>query len=331
MTRHFCILILAFVVLCGPAVASDPAQALAAARAAIQEKEYQRASSILQQAIADANSITDAKLRVSALSAIHFYRALALSLLGDDNGARVELREFFRLHPGYSTLDPTKYSLHFIEIFGDENARATGAANNAIAFDAHYPGSDAIGEVGMEEPRLQFWPTTPDFQLLATDGERREWFALHDEEAQSKFLSDFWRRRDPDPSTAVNEWRKEFNRRVAFANAVFGGGSDVLRGALTDRGRVFVLLGKPAQVYTRVVTARDGILGFVPRTLALGSVTIERWIYFGDQLPGDFPKRLVEFRFLADQEHPELVLQRDSDALAVLAKARMARSGATAK
>src|SRR3989442_6817810 len=113
MIRRFCLCIPAFFVVANIAVASDPAKAIAAARAAIDAKEYQRAGTILQDSIADAQSITDAQQRDNALAAIHFYRGLALCLLGEDGGARAELREFFRFHPGYSVLDRSKYPSHF--------------------------------------------------------------------------------------------------------------------------------------------------------------------------------------------------------------------------
>ncbi|MDP9361466.1 MAG: hypothetical protein M3P29_08445 [Acidobacteriota bacterium] len=96
---------------------AGPAEAIAEARSAISAKEYQRASDILHAAMPDALAIADAKKQSEALSAIHFYRALALSQIHDDATARVELREFFRLHPGKSALDPTKYPAHFMELF----------------------------------------------------------------------------------------------------------------------------------------------------------------------------------------------------------------------
>ncbi len=77
MSWRFCPFILVLV------IPSDPMQPLAAARAAIDAKAYQRESTILQEAITETLNITDSKQCAPALTAIHSYRALALSLLGN--------------------------------------------------------------------------------------------------------------------------------------------------------------------------------------------------------------------------------------------------------
>src|ERR1700738_4959158 len=97
--------------------ASDPAQALADGRNAIEGKEYQRAVDILHAGIASALVIVDQKKQDEALVALHFYRALAYASIPNDAGARAELREFFRLRPGKSTVDPRKYPAHFVDLF----------------------------------------------------------------------------------------------------------------------------------------------------------------------------------------------------------------------
>ena len=57
------------------------------------------------------------------------------------------------------------------------------------------------------------------------------------------FLDKFWSSRDPDPSTAENERRTEHYRRVEQANQMFGYLN--IDGWKTDRGRVWVLYGRP--------------------------------------------------------------------------------------
>jgi GWxTD domain-containing protein len=57
-----------------------------------------------------------------------------------------------------------------------------------------------------------------------------------------QFIERFWKERDPDPTTEENEFRDEYYRRIDEANHLFREGSS---GWLTDRGRVYILLGPP--------------------------------------------------------------------------------------
>jgi GWxTD domain-containing protein len=74
------------------------------------------------------------------------------------------------------------------------------------------------------------------FKQLTTDQERE------------RFIEQFWQRRDPDPATAENEFRKQFYGRIAYANEHFAF-SDV-PGWRSDRGRMYIMYGKPDQVET---------------------------------------------------------------------------------
>lgn len=290
--------------------AADPAQAIAEARSAIQSKEYQRASNVLHDALPDALAIADEKQRSDAVSAIHFYRALSLTLSGDETAARLELREFFKAHPGKSALDPTKYPARFIEMFRVENVRATSMGADATAFDQQYPGFDAIATTALKQPPLESWGITPEYQLLATDAEREQWIVLRADEERTKFITDFWARREP-------SWRAEFSRRVTFADAVFGVGTDVARGSLTDRGKVFILLGKPSRVYREPIRYNFG------QYQGLNG-TAERWVYFRDQLPVKLPAREIDFRFIDQPGYGDHALLRDVMALQALGNAQAA-------
>ncbi len=81
--------------------------------------------------------------------------------------------------------------------------------------------------------------------FLLTDGERTELAALTDEAEIARFIALFWARRDPDLSTRANEFRLDFEARVAAADRQFAEGET--RGSLSDRGRVLLLLGAPAR------------------------------------------------------------------------------------
>ncbi len=61
-------------------------------------------------------------------------------------------------------------------------------------------------------------------------------------EERRKFIEEFWKVRDPDPTTVENEFRDEYYRRIELANHLFREGG---LGWLSDRGRILILLGEP--------------------------------------------------------------------------------------
>jgi GWxTD domain-containing protein len=96
-------------------------------------------------------------------------------------------------------------------------------------------------------------------QLVMTREDLDIFRALPDREARAEFMADFWRMRDPNPETEANEALEEFERRVAFANKWFSrfdpirgrdveGKSHPETGCVSDRGRVYVLLGPPQRI-----------------------------------------------------------------------------------
>ncbi len=66
-------------------------------------------------------------------------------------------------------------------------------------------------------------------------------------EGKARFLEDFWRIRDPDPSTSENEFQKEYLRRWSYANQRFSR-FKLDDGWKTDQGRVYILYGPPDDI-----------------------------------------------------------------------------------
>lgn len=79
---------------------------------------------------------------------------------------------------------------------------------------------------------------------IITPAERKEFLALP-EGKRENFIEEFWKRRDPDPATAENEFRDEYLGRISQAERLFFG--EGRPGWLTDRGRIYVLFGPPDQ------------------------------------------------------------------------------------
>ena len=93
-------------------------------------------------------------------------------------------------------------------------------------------------------PELQTW--LEDVSPILTKIERAVFNRLQANADRAKFVRFFWRMRDPYPDTAENEFQKEFEERVRFADQNFGHYSPK-RGSQTDRGYFYVVLGKPLE------------------------------------------------------------------------------------
>ena len=83
-----------------------------------------------------------------------------------------------------------------------------------------------------------------DVRWIITDEERKTFNSLKTDEEREQFIEQFWLRRDPDPDTDVNEYKEEYFQRIAYANEHFASG---IPGWKTDRGRIYVMFGKPDQ------------------------------------------------------------------------------------
>src|SRR5262245_57642653 len=84
-----------------------------------------------------------------------------------------------------------------------------------------------------------------DVRWIITNEERKAFNTLRTDEEREQFIEQFWLRRDPDPDTDVNEYREEYYRRIAYANEKYTSGK---LGWMTDRGRIYIMFGKPDQV-----------------------------------------------------------------------------------
>jgi GWxTD domain-containing protein len=79
---------------------------------------------------------------------------------------------------------------------------------------------------------------------IITGEERSAFLQLQTNEEREQFIEAFWQRRDPTPDTVENEFKEEHYRRIAYANERFSSG---IPGWRTDRGRMYIMWGKPDQ------------------------------------------------------------------------------------
>jgi GWxTD domain-containing protein len=157
-------------------------------------------------------------------------------------------------------------------------------------------GARAAGE--KPSPELARW--LEDVSPILTKIERTVFLKLQTNADRAKFVRFFWRMRDPLPDTAANEFQKEYEDRVLFADRNFGHFSPK-RGSQTDRGFYYLLLGPPLE---RTFFTTQSFIW-----------PMELWFYKGAEeygLPGYFylvfyqPEGLGDFRLYSPTvEGPE--------------------------
>jgi GWxTD domain-containing protein len=98
----------------------------------------------------------------------------------------------------------------------------------------------------LEALRRSLPPGHADFlskvRYIITRPEEKVFLELPDSK-RDDFIDEFWKRRNPDPYSAVNEFKIEYERRLQAANRLFVG--EARPGWLTDRGRIYILFGSP--------------------------------------------------------------------------------------
>ena len=101
---------------------------------------------------------------------------------------------------------------------------------------------------------------------ILSDYEKDAFMAIEKVEDRNRFIDMFWENRDPTPGTRQNEFQEEHIVRFEHANKFYGR-ETAMPGWKTDRGRIYILMGKPD--YTKRI---PGSMDCVP---------MEMWHYVG--------------------------------------------------
>jgi len=297
-------------------------------------------------------------LRPSLRPGLSFYRGAALAMLNRDEEARGEFEVFLAFSPN-ANLDPGMFPKKVITLL-DQTRQDLKSPREAKKPDAPEESSITIAYRGYQkgesagQPLLsEAWSEGP-VRFLMTPEERRSFSQLSDPVSRSEFVANFWKARDPRPETPENEFREEFDKRTAFADEHFT--EDEVRGSVTDRGMVFVLLGPPTYVGRRPIrTGEDtadpsGMVRFtrndvtaVEKTSPSSAATNlkidnmtgpansmpdanarwrEVWHYRREVLPRGLPYHQVDFEFITRSGYGKNVLQRDATCLNAIDAAR---------
>ncbi len=86
-----------------------------------------------------------------------------------------------------------------------------------------------------------------DVAYIITEDEKKAFKKLATDEEREQYIEMFWRRRDPNPDTEVNEYLEEHFERIAYANQHFASG---IPGWKSDRGRIYIMYGPPHEKET---------------------------------------------------------------------------------
>ncbi len=103
---------------------------------------------------------------------------------------------------------------------------------------------------------------------IITREEKEAFLKLESDELRDRFVEIFWEKRDPTPGTARNEFKREHYERIEFANKNFGPRGQK-NGWRTERGRIYILLGKPKE---RLEFPSDSLI-----------YPLELWFYSSDR------------------------------------------------
>lgn len=283
--------------------------------------------------------------RAKLIPVVTFYRGANLAALG----RKAEAKEAFIAYLGYTStasIASPPYSRATVELFEQARkevaTRSTTMAGSYAAF---------VIPVGWMVPADEHWIDSPVRYLFSPEG-RKRYLALNTINDRSIFVAKFWSQLDPTPGTDINEFRNEFDRRVAFADANFR--TDKLAGRYSDRGVVFVFLGPPTYASrSNISTSGDAMatlrakgnddMGRAARTSGATSTaslaaisdhppddhldqdynrgTSETWVYRKDRLPQGTPFQEARFSFLTREGYGSGVLQKEPEPMKTLSLA----------
>ncbi len=291
--------------------------------------------------------------------ALDFYRAVCFANTDKPADAQAHFETYLAAHPNAS-LDRGMYSKKAVEAFerAQKKLGTTGGSSGPTSLAEAYREFQMTDQAKAEPPNER-WTEGP-VKVLLTPEEKREWAGLSDSVSRSEFVTKFWAARDPKPETPENEFRQDFEKKIAFADQFLT--QDETRGSLTDRGVVFLLLGPPTYAGRSPlgtgddtsdsqgmssVGRHDAELAIANARGASGTGKLstgtensiaqgasgssvrdasanwrEIWHYRREILPSGVPYQQVDFEFITRKGYGKNVLQRDSAALATLDAAR---------
>ena len=322
------------------------------AKEEIKAGSWAEASKTMDALEAEANKPGNEGVKKQLEGPLAFYRGVAAANLGQSDEAVDFFGAFLGVQPNAS-IDTNVYSKKAVAAFERaQKAAADRAPSIAEAYKSFTPPATT-------ETIDQYWGDGPVLWIMSP-AEKQAWTALTDPNARVAFVEQFWTARAKVPGTEGRTYQQEFERRVAFADANLAQDAEK-RGSLTDRGMVFILLGAPnwaarkpmrsgdeqdisdglstvgsqdaanaqrgARAGSNVTSGRLAAKSAQfagPGKTAQGANTntVETWHYGKEILPSGVPFQEIDFKFLTKQGYGASVLQRESNTVTALERAR---------
>jgi len=96
-------------------------------------------------------------------------------------------------------------------------------------------------------PQYKKW-LDEEIVYIITPKEKAVFLQLKTDNDRDLFIEAFWKQRNPSPTKERNEFKDEHYKRIEYANRNFG--EAAIPGWKTDRGRIYIILGRPNSVQT---------------------------------------------------------------------------------
>lgn len=190
--------------------------------------------------------------RAKLLPVLTFYRGANLAALGQKDEAREAFASFLTLTPNGSIASPP-FPKSTVDLFEDgrklARGRSTSMATVYSAFTTPAGWSLAPDEHWIESP----------VRYLLTPAQKKEYATFTSNAERASFIEAFWKQLDPTPTTDVNEFRNEFERRIAFADTQFA--TPKVPGRLTDSASIFAFLGPPTYASQSQIGSSEDVMG----------------------------------------------------------------------
>jgi GWxTD domain-containing protein len=280
--------------------------------------------------------------RVKLIPVLTFYRGANLAAMGERDAAKEAFISYLGFVPAATIASPP-FPKAVVAAFELAQKELRGKSNKLIATFA-----DFVRPGGAIMRSDDLWANSAVRYLLTAE-EKKAYAALTSQGDREAFVSDFWKQLDPTPGSEANEFRDEFERRVAFSDANFS--TDSMRGRDSERGAVFIFLGPPTYVGVAELATRNDPMaalrtegnsdmskafhggGATPVSSLTGQHTNdtaehdlargsrEAWYYRRARIPAGIAFNEVEFDFLTKEGYGTGVLQKDPQPLTTLGKA----------
>ncbi len=128
-----------------------------------------------------------------------------------------------------------------------------------------------------------------DVAYIITKAERKIFKMLETDLQRDMFINAFWKNRDPNHNTIINEYKNEHYKRLKYATDTFGRGTPT-PGWKTEMGRIYITLGKPKSIlrYEHETELRPIVIWYYQGLAKYGLPNAFNVVFFKPYNSGDY-------------------------------------------